>query len=199
MLTFLSVYQLPPMSNRGKPPDRYSPKPSTKRLAEACQAFVNQMSTVATPSKVQDTLSDSKWASAKTEEMQALEKNQTWELVQLPEGNKPVGCIKHKPNGFIDRYKARLVAQGFTQTNGIDYQETFAQVAKINTIRILLSLAKNFNSPLHQYDVKNVFLLGDLHEEVYMSLPLGYNTHNDASVVSKLKKTLYGLKQSPRA
>ncbi|CAL2259014.1 unnamed protein product [Prunus armeniaca] len=114
MLTFLSVYQLPPRSNRGKPPDRYSPKPSTKvkyhiahymstqRLAEAYQAFVNQMSTVATPSKVQDTLSDSKWVSAKTEEMQALEKNQTWELVQLPEGNKPVGCIKHKPNGFID-------------------------------------------------------------------------------------------------
>ncbi|KAI5327878.1 hypothetical protein L3X38_027274 [Prunus dulcis] len=117
-----------------------------------------------------------------TKETQALEKNQTWELVQLPEGNKPVGCIKHKPNGFIDRYKARLVAQGFTQTYGIDYQETFAQMAKINTIQVLLSLAKNFNSPLHQYDVKNAFLQGDLHEEVYTSLPPGHNAHNDASV-----------------
>ncbi|CAL2230464.1 unnamed protein product [Prunus armeniaca] len=89
--------------------------------ADIHEAFSNQMSIVAIPSKVQDALSDSKWASAMTEEMQAFEKNQTWELVQLPEGKKLVDCrwiyiIKHKPNGSIDRYKARLVAQGFTQT-----------------------------------------------------------------------------------
>lgn len=127
---------------------------STHKLSKACQAFSNQMSTVAIPSKVQDALFDSKWVSAMIEEMQAFEKNQTWELVQLPEGKKPVDCrwiymIKHKPNGSIDRYKARLVAQGFTQTYGIDYLETFASVAKINTIQVLLSLAANFNWPLH--------------------------------------------------
>ncbi|KAI5348618.1 hypothetical protein L3X38_001505 [Prunus dulcis] len=84
-------------------------------------------------------------------------------------------------------------------TYDIDYQETFAPVAKINTNRVLLSLAANFNWPLQQYDVKNVFLHGDLHEEIYMSLPQGYKVPNDASAVCKLKKALYGLKQSPRA
>ncbi|KAI5317844.1 hypothetical protein L3X38_037551 [Prunus dulcis] len=157
-----SVYQLPPRSNCGKPPNRYSLELATKvkypiahymsthGLSEACQAFVNQMCMAVTPSKVQDVLSDSKWATAMTEEMQALEKSQTWKLVQLPERKKLVGCIwvytiKHKPYAFIDRYKARLVARDFTKTYGIDYQETFALMAKIKTIRVLLSLATNFN------------------------------------------------------
>lgn len=139
-----------------------------------------------------------------TEEMTALEKNQTWELVPLPEGKRPVGCrwvytVKCKPDGSIDRYKARLVAKGFTQTYGIDYQETFAPVAKINTIRVLISLAANFGWPLQQYDVKNAFLHGDLQEEVYMTLPPGYDAQNCSNVVCKLQKALYGLKQSPRA
>jgi len=75
--------------------------------------------------------------------------------------------VKCKVDGSVERYKARLVAKGFTQTHGIDYQETFALVAKINSIRILLSLAVNFNWTLHQYDVKNAFLNGELHKEIY--------------------------------
>ncbi|XP_070668963.1 uncharacterized mitochondrial protein AtMg00810-like [Malus domestica] len=109
--------------------------------------------------------------------MEALEKNYTWDLVPLPNGKKAVGCrwvftIKHKANGSIDRYKARLVAKGYTQTYGVDYQETFAPVVKLNIVRVLLSLAANHDWPLLQFDVKKAFLHGDLKEEVYMDLSL---------------------------
>ena len=111
--------------------------------------------------------------------MNALSKNRTWEIVDLPKEKKTAGCkwfftIKCKPNGSIERYKAKLVAKGFTQTYGIDHQETFALVAKINSNWILLSLAIHFNCPLHQLDVKNAFFNGDLEEEVFMDLPPGF-------------------------
>ncbi|CAL8152358.1 unnamed protein product [Prunus armeniaca] len=114
------------------------------------------------------------------EEMRALQKNVTWELVPLPHGKKTVGCrwiytVKLKANGSIERYKARLLAKGYTQRYGIDYEETFAPIAKINIIRVLLSLVANLDWQLHQFDVKNAFLHEDL-EEVYMDLPLGCNS-----------------------
>ena len=107
--------------------------------------------------------------------------------------------VKHKVDGTIERYKARLVAKGFTQTYGVDYQETFAPVAKMNSIRILLSLAANLEWPLHQFDVKNAFLNGDLEEEVYMDIPPGFEDTKTYGKVCRLRKSLYGLKQSPRA
>ncbi|RVW76041.1 Retrovirus-related Pol polyprotein from transposon RE1 [Vitis vinifera] len=117
------------------------------------------------------------------EEMKSLQKNETWELVECPPGKKPVGCrwiytVKYKADGSIERFKARLVAKGYTQTYGIDYTETFAPVAKINTVRVLLELS----------------------EEVYMDLPPGCMvSEKQCQKVCKLKKSLYGLKQSPRA
>ncbi|KAM5585973.1 hypothetical protein ABKV19_005070 [Rosa sericea] len=207
---------LPSRSTRGKPPKKYEPSlkaksrypvanyVSTHRLSKSYESFVHQISSVSIPNKVQDALRDPKWSKAMEEEMEALQKNNTWELVVLPKGKRPVGCkwvytIKHDSDGSVSRYKARLVAKGFTQTYGVDYDETFAPVAKINTIRVLLSLAANLDWPLKQLDVKNAFLHGDLAEEVYMSLPPGYETADKTNVVCRLKKSLYGLKQSPRA
>ena len=134
-------------------------------------------------------------------EMEALQKNKTWELVSLPIGKKPVGCkwvyiIKYRVDGSIERYKARLVAKDFTQTYGIDYSETFAPVAKMNTVRVILSLAANYGWKLQQFDVKNVFLQGELEEEIYMEVPPGYE--DAANSIFQSRKTLYGLKQSPQ-
>ncbi|WJZ98322.1 hypothetical protein VitviT2T_016852 [Vitis vinifera] len=91
--------------------------------------------------------------------------------------------INYKVDESVDRYKATLVAKGFTQTYGIDYLETFSPVAKLNTIRVLLSLATNLDWPLHQLDVKNVFFHGDLEEEVYMDIIPGYTTSSETKIV----------------
>ncbi|KAE8661030.1 Importin subunit beta-1 [Hibiscus syriacus] len=151
---------------------------------------------------VKEALESTEWRHAVFEEMNALKNNGTWEVTDLPEGKQIVGCkciftTKIKPDGSIDRYKARLVARGFTQTYGLDYDETFAHVAKLNTVRVLLSLAVNLYWPLTQLDVKNVFLNGDLSEEVYMDFPSGFE--EEKGRLCRLKKSLYGLKQSPRA
>ncbi|GAA0171589.1 transmembrane signal receptor [Lithospermum erythrorhizon] len=134
--------------------------------------------------------------------MNALYKNETWELVKLPLNVRTVGCkwvftVKYNEKGEIERYKARLVAKGFTQTYRIDYNETFAPVAKLNTVSVLLSLAANLDGELQQLDIKNTFLNGELEEEVYMIQPPGFE--DKTNKVCKLKKSLYGLKQSPRA
>ena len=138
---------------------------SCHRLLKESMAFVNQLSVVSIPNNVQEALKDPRWREAMNEEMKALQKNSMWEVVDLPVGKIPVGCrwvftIKYKVDGTIERCKARLVTKGYTQTYEIDYMETFAPVAKINTILILLSLAVNLDWPLHQFDVKNAFLHG---------------------------------------
>ena len=161
-----------------------------------------KLSDVSIPRDIYEALEDPSWKRAVMEEINALEKNGTWEVVNLPKNHKIVGCkwvftIKQKADGSIERYKARLVAKGFTQTHGIDYEETFAPVAKLNSIRVLFSLAAFFDWTLHQLDVKNAFLNGVLEETVYMKLPPGFEKGKHQ--VCKLKKALYGLKQSPRA
>ena len=136
------------------------------------------------------------------EELDALHKNHTWDMVDLSPGQSIVGCrwvykIKTKTDGSVKRYKAHLVAKGFTQEYGIDYEETFAPVAYLTSVICLIAVAVGRRWPLYQMDVKNVFLNGDLQEEVYMQPPPGY-THSDHQVC-RLRCTLYGLKQAPRA
>jgi Reverse transcriptase (RNA-dependent DNA polymerase) len=114
------------------------------------------------------------WEQAMDAEFQSLQKNHTWTLSDLPEGKKPISCkwiykVKYKANGTLDKYKARLVARGFSQKEGIDYEETFAPTAKMSTIRLVLALAAQFKWKVHQMDVKSAFLNGDLQEEVYMT------------------------------
>ncbi|RDX79462.1 hypothetical protein CR513_40107, partial [Mucuna pruriens] len=107
--------------------------------------------------------------------------------------------MKCKSDGTLERYKVRLIAKGYTHTYGIDYEETFSPVTKINTVRIIISLITHFGWNLQYFDVKNVFLHGDLEEEVYMEIPPGFYSHNEKNKVCKLKNALYKLKQSPRA
>jgi len=121
----------------------------------------------------------------------------------LPKRKTIVSCkwvfiAKYNSDGSLKRYKARLVAKGFTQTYGIDYLETFAPMPKLNIVRVLLSIAANLDWPLQQLNVKNVFLNGNLEKEVYMDPPPGFDEHF-GSKVCKQKKSLYRLKQSPRA
>jgi hypothetical protein len=135
--------------------------------------------------------------------MVALDANATWELVALPKDKKAIGCkwvyrVKHNANGSVSRYKARLVAKGYAQTYGIDYEETYSPVAKMTIVRVIIAMASVKGWYLHQMDVKNVFLHGDL-QEVYMEQPPGYVDQTRPNLVWRLKKALYGLKQAPKA
>ena len=174
------------------------------KISNDYKCFLTSIQNIDIPNNVSQALQDPNWKKAMDEEMRALDHNQTWELVRLPKGKKPVGCrwvytIKCNSDGTLERYKARLVARGYTQTYGIDYLETFAPVAKMNSIRILISLAVNLDWELHQYDIKNAFLYGELKEEIYMDVPPGYASDATHGKVCRLKKSLYGLKQSPKA
>jgi transposase InsO family protein len=175
---------------------------SFDHLSPSFKAFSLSLSSLVIPKSYREALSHPGWRKAMEEEMHALELNHTWDLIPKPAGTSIVGCrwvftVKQNPDGTVDRLKARLVAKGFTQTYGLDYTETFSPVAKLNSIRIIISLAANLDWPLHQLDVKNAFLHGDLTETVYMTQPPGFESKGEC--VCHLKKSIYGLKQSPRA
>jgi hypothetical protein len=131
------------------------------------------------------------------EEYKSLLENQTWDLVPLPSGRKIFTCrwvygTKSAVDGQINRYKAGIFAKGFQQVHGIDYDETFSPIAKMDSIRLALSIAASKGWEVHQMDMKNAFLHGDLSEEIYMEQPQGFM--QDSSLVCRLKKSLYGLK-----
>ena len=153
------------------------------------------------PSHYNDAKQYAHWNEAMELELNALKKAQTWEIIDPPNGKKPIGCrwvfkVKTKSDGSLERYKARLVAKGYAQEYGVDYDETFAPVARMTSVRALIAIASIKKWPIFQLDVKNAFLNGNLNEEVYMEPPPGMNLNGK---ILKLKKALYGLKQAPKA
>ena len=144
----------------------------------------------------------SEWQRVIEQEFNSLYENNVWTLETLPKGRKAIGCKwvfrkKDLPDGGI-RYKARLVAKGYSQVEGVDYTDTFAPVLKYQSLRMLMATANEEDMHIHQMDVTTAFLYGELKEEIYLQLPEGFTHPDQEGKVWRLRKSLYGLKQSPR-
>lgn len=147
---------------------------------------------------------DENWVKAMKSEVDVIERNHTWNLLDLRPGRRPIRLkwvykLKRDPNGNVIKHKARLVAKGYVQKHIIDYDEVIAPIARLETVRILLALLGKNRWKVHHLDVKSTFLNGDLEEEVYVSQPEGFVKRDQPRKVYKLSKALYGLRQAPRA
>jgi len=156
------------------------------------------------PAIVDEALLDDGWILAMQEELNQFQRNDVWDLVPKPPQKNIIGTkwvFRNKLNeqGEVTRNKARLVAKGYSQKEDIDYTETFAPVARLEAIRLLLSYAVNHGIILYQMDVKSAFQNGVIEEEVFVKQPPGFEDLKHPDHVYKLKKSLYGLKQAPRA
>ena len=175
---------------------------SFNKLSNPHCHFVLSISTNTEPKIYTEASKFDCWNQAMKTELTALERTRTWKLVDLPPNIKPIGYrwvykIKHHADGSIERFKARLVAKGYNQIKGLDYFDTYSPVAKLTTIRLVLALASIHSWHLHQLDVNNALLHGDLQEDVYLTLPPGFKSEKP-NQVCKLLKSLYGLKQASR-
>lgn len=212
-----SDYHISTLASSMKPKPNQIHKISETVTSPKFFCFMTKLSEEHDPTHFRDAVKHPKWKQAMDDELEALESNNTWEMCDLPNGKNPIGCkwlyrTKYNPDGTIERAKARLVVLGNRQKYGTDYLETFAPVAKMATVRSLLAVAAIQEWNVHQMDVKNAFLHGDLEETVYMKPPPGYikagfrfcKDHNDdthhanTGQVCKLLKSLYGIKQAPR-
>ncbi|WVZ82658.1 hypothetical protein U9M48_029900 [Paspalum notatum var. saurae] len=177
-----------------QPVDRYGFGPVT------WQGFAGTV--LSEPLSYRDAILHPEWQLAMAEEIAALERTGTWDLVPTPSHVRPITCkwvykVKTRSDGSLERYKAHLVARGFQQEHGRNYDETFAPVAHMITVRALLAVASIREWSISQLDVKNAFLNGELREEVYMQPPPGYSVSE--GMVCRLRRSLYGLKQAPWA
>jgi hypothetical protein len=157
-----------------------------------------------TPSTFEEATDRQVWRNAMMKEYNSIMKNDVWEVVRRPEGKSMVTFrwlykLKYVVDGSIEKYKAHFVVWGFSQVEGVDYDETFALAARYTSIRAMISIATEMGWKIHQMDVKTAFLNGLIQEEVYIEQPLGFEVHGRESHVCRLKKALYGLKQAPRA
>lgn len=156
------------------------------------------------PTHFEEAVKSKKWKLAMDEEINSIEKNQTWELVELPIGAKKIGVkwvykTKLNEHGEVDKYKARLVVKGYSQQYGIDYTEVYAPVTRMDTVRMIIASAAHRGWKIYQLDVKSAFLHGELKETVFVEQPKGYEKKGSEHMVYRLQKALYGLKQAPRA
>ncbi|GKD04526.1 retrovirus-related pol polyprotein from transposon TNT 1-94, partial [Tanacetum coccineum] len=156
------------------------------------------------PKNVKEAIQDESWIMAMQEELNQFKINDVWSLIPPPDNQTIIGTkwvFKNKldENGVVSKNKARLVAQGYNQQEGIDFDETYAPVATLESIRILLAYACVHNFKLFQMDVKSAFLNDFINEEVYVAQPLGFVDFEKPNHVFKLKKALYGLKEAPKA
>ena len=177
-----------------------------RRYPDRYGTYVNVADHAIEPATVEEALNGvdkDKWKEAMEAEFKSLKSNDVWELVDPPKNARVVGCkwvykCKVGENGAIERHKARLVAQGYTQRSGLDYEETFSPVVRFESVRTVLALAAQRDLKIHQMDVSTAFLNGELNELVYMKQPQGFVESGKENFVCKLNRSIYGLKQSPR-
>jgi hypothetical protein len=174
------------------------PKPFSSYTALMCNLLDEE------PTCFEEAIQKKEWADAMTEEYQSIIKNDVWEIVPRPKSKDVVSSkwlfkIKHAADGSIEKYKARFVARGFSQKEGIDYEETFAPVARYTSIRTIIALAAKMKWKLHQMDVKTTFLNGVIEEEVYIEQPQGFEVEDRKSHVCRLKKALYEIEASSQS
>ncbi|KAL0425897.1 UNVERIFIED_CONTAM: putative mitochondrial protein [Sesamum radiatum] len=194
--------QQAPGSPRRPPPseeiEEETPPRRTKLLSdiyETCNFIMLE------PENFETAVKHKVWVQAMEEEIKMIEKNNTWELADKPKDKEVIGVkwiykTKLNADGSIQKHKARLVAKGYSQLPGIDYTETFAPVARLDTIRALIAIAANKKWKIYQMDVKSAFLNGYIDEEIYVEQPQGFIAKGSEEKVLRLKKALYGLKQA---
>jgi hypothetical protein len=156
------------------------------------------------PATAEEALKTEEWRAAMMEQLGSIKENKTWSFVDLPRGQKVIGLkwvfkLKHDEHGNVMKHKARLVVKGYVQRQGIDFDEVFASVGKMESVRVMIILAAHLSWSVHHMDMKSAFLNGDLGEEVYVSQPPGFIVKGQEQKVYKLHKALYGLRQAPRA
>ncbi|KAL8100569.1 hypothetical protein AgCh_032718 [Apium graveolens] len=209
---YTSASHSPAISPSSTPPVLHQPSHNmTTRLQNGIRKPITKLnlnvqvaSPEIEPKSITQALKSPIWRKAMDDEIAALVRNKTWDLVQPSTSQNVIGCkwvfrIKRDKDGKITKYKARLVAKGFPQRPGLDYNETFSPVVKPATVRLILSLAVSQGWSLRQLDINNAFLQGTLTDEVYTMQPPGYKDSEYPNYVCKLNKALYGLKQAPRA
>lgn len=181
-------------TNKGVPP---------KRLIEELNVIQAEIRQPKTYNEAINSANKEHWIVAMKDEMTSLQEIGTWELMELPNGRKAIGCkwvykVKTNVDGLVSRFKARLVAQGFSQQYGTDYDEVFAPVIYQTTFRILLIIAAKTNMRVLHFDAKTAFLNGQLDEAIYMRQPPGFEDNENPQYGCLMKRSLYGLNQSAR-
>jgi hypothetical protein len=174
------------------------PKPFSSYMALMCDLIEKE------PTFFEESIQKKEWVDYMTEEYRTIKNNDVWEVVPRPKNKDVVSSkciykIKHATDRSIEKHKARFVACVFSKKEGIDYEETFALVARYTSIKTIISLVAKMKWKLHQMDVKTTFLNGVIEEEVYVEQPQGFEVEDRKTCVYRLKKAMYGLKQAPRA